>query len=384
MNEPFLLGNYERYDLTIERGAGCYVFDEGGQKYLDMIAGIGVNAFGYSHPRVTAAIVEQASRSVHTSNLVRHQYQAPLAEKLCRASGLDRAFFSNSGTEAMEAAIKCVRARSVPGKSRIVALHGSFHGRTLGSLALTGQPDLRRNFVFPGAAITFVEPNDLPALQAAIGEDTVAVVVEPVLGEGGIVPLTEEFLRAAEQWAHAAGAWLVCDEVQCGLGRTGRFFAYQWPGIQPDLVVTAKPLAAGLPLGATLFTGEAARWLPPHSHGTTFGGGPLACRVALEVVEMVEESLPRIQQAAAIFREKLNTLARRHTIIREVRSKGLMFGIELTLPGGPIVAAAIQKGLLMNCTQGNVLRLLPPYIVSDREIDEAVWILDRVLATSAQ
>ena len=347
-----------------------------------MISGIGVNAFGYCHPRITAVLLEQARRCVHTSNLVSHGNQEKLAEKLCRVSGLERAFFCNSGTEAMEAALKAVRARSAPGKSRLVALRGSFHGRTMGALALTGQPELRRNFVFPGAEVTYVEPDDLSALAAAIGEDTAAVVLEPVLGEGGIIPLEDEFLQAARRLTRAVNAYLISDEVQCGLGRTGKYFAYQWAGIDPDIVAVAKPLAAGLPLGATLFTEDAAQWLPPHSHGTTFGGGPLACRVAVEFLDMVGEVLPAITELSELFLARLEALRHKHPVIRQIRSKGLMYGIQLSVPGRPIVEAALGRGLFINCTQETVLRLLPPYIVEEPEMDEAVRILDDALTTA--
>lgn len=381
MSEQFLLGTYDRYPLTVESGDGCYITDINGKRYLDMITGIGVNAFGYSHPRIVAALVEQAQRCIHTSNLVSHRQQELLAARLCRLSGLDRAFFSNSGTEAMEAAIKAVRARSTPSKSGLVALHRSFHGRTLGSLSITGQPDLRQRFPFPGAEVTFIEPNNYEQLEAAFSSSTAAVILEPVLGEGGIHPLDPEFLQNAREFATAFDAYLIADEVQCGLGRTAKHFAYQWAGIRPDIVVTAKPLAAGLPLGATLFTEDAAQWLPAHSHGTTFGGGPLACRVALEFLDMLDETLPKICDLSNRFRQRLESLKRRHPLITEIRSKGLMFGIQLAEPGRPYVEAALARGLLINCTQGTVLRLLPPYITGEPEMEEAVRILDQALAT---
>lgn len=383
MSDRYLLPLYERYPLTVESGRGCYLFDADGRRYLDMISGIGVNAFGYAHPRITAALVEQAGLCVHTSNLVQHRYQGELAERLCRMSGLDRAFFSNSGAEAMEAALKAARARGLsmtPRKTRLVALRGSFHGRSHGALAVTGQPELRRPFEPLGAAVTFVDPNDCDGLAAAVGEDTAALIVEPVLGEGGIYPLDAVYLRHARAVTERAGALLVVDETQCGLGRTGRHFAYQWAEIRPDLVVTAKPLAGGLPLGATLFTEEAAQWLPVHSHGSTFGGGPLACRVALECLCLLEEVLPRIGEIAAHFRARLEELQSRHPAITEIRSHGLMFGIQLDRPGRPYVLAALERGLLMNCTQGNVLRLLPPYIAGREEIEETMELLDAVLS----
>jgi predicted acetylornithine/succinylornithine family transaminase len=380
MSENFLLRNYDRYPLTMESGSGCYLFDTHGRRYLDMIAGIGVNVFGHCHPRLTAALVEQAHRAVHFSNLVSNQYQSRLAERLCRISGLDRAFFCNSGTEAVEAALKAVRARSRPGKQKLVALHGSFHGRTMASLSVTGQSDLRQRFVYSGAEVAFVHPNDSDGLREAVSPDTAAVILEPVLGEGGIYPLHPEFLQLARKLSSAADAYLIVDEVQCGLGRTGKYFAYQWAGIRPDIAVVAKPLAGGLPLGAALFTEDAAQWLPPHSHGTTFGGGPLACRVALEVLDLLHETLPSVAGKAEEFLSRLESLRLRHPVIREIRSKGLMFGLQLDRPGLPYVYAALERRLLINCTQGSVLRLLPPFIVATEQMDECFSVLDEVFA----
>ena len=386
MSTEHLLPIYDRYPLTAACGRGCRIVDTEGKQYLDMTSGIGVNAFGYAHPRITAALREQAGLCIHTSNLVNHRYQGELAERLCRISGLDRVFFSNSGSEAMEAALKAARARGLaqrPKKSRLVALRGSFHGRTQGALAITGQTELRERFEPLGLPVTFVDPNDGPGLAAAMSAGTAAVVLEAVLGERGIYPLEDRFLRQARTLTGQHGALLIADETQSGLGRTGRYFAYQWAGILPDIVLTAKPLAAGLPLGATLFTKEAARFLPPHSHGSTFGGGPLACRVALEVLELLEETLPRIGETATQFRSTLEAL-QRHSIVTAIRSKGLMFGIQLSRPGRPYVLAALERGLLINCTQGNVLRLLPPYVVSTQEIEETVRILDEVLGAADQ
>lgn len=379
MREQYLLENYDRYPLMVESGQGCYLTAADGRRYLDMISGLGVNAFGYSHPRITQALVKQAARCVHTSNLVFHRHQGMLAERLCHISGLDRAFFSNSGTEAMEAALKAVRSRAHPAPVRLVALRGSFHGRTLGSLAVTGQAELQRRFEPFGVEVVFIPPNDYGGLREAVDEQTAAVVLEPVLGEGGIYPLDAGFLEEARALANRTGAWLVVDETQCGLGRTGKYFAYQWALIRPDIVVTAKPLAAGLPLGATLFTREAARFLPPHSHGTTFGGGPLACRVALEFLALLDETLPQICELSNQFRARLEGLRERHAVIREIRSKGLMYGIQLSCPGRPFAGAALERGLLINCTQETVLRMLPPYIIQAREMDQVVEILDEVL-----
>jgi acetylornithine/N-succinyldiaminopimelate aminotransferase len=378
----FLLQIYDRYPLVVTRGQGCYIFDVEGNRYLDAITGIGVNALGYSHPRIMEVLAEQMQQCIHTSNLVYHPYQGELAEKLCAMSGLNRAFFSSSGAEAMEAALKAVRAhgRSVNvRKTKLVALNNSFHGRTFGSLAITGQPKYQRPFAPLAPQVTFVDANDSVGLAKALTDETAGIVIEPVLGEGGIFPLTAEFLQLAREVATRRGALLVADETQCGLGRTGRYFAYQSAGIQPDIVVTAKPLAAGLPLGATLFTERAAQALSMGSHGATFGGGPLACRVAIEFLSMLDELLPNIRQVGAQLREGLEEIRHRRPIVTEVRSAGLMFGVQLARPGNQLVMRALERGLLLNCTHDTVLRLLPPYILSSDQAAELLGILDDVL-----
>lgn len=379
----FLLQVYDRYPIVITSGSGCYVFDAVGNRYLDAIAGIGVNALGYSHPRIVAAITEQAQQCIHTSNLVYHPYQGELAERLCALSGLDRVFFSNSGAEAMETAFKAIRTHGRAlhrRKIKLVALNNSFHGRTFGALAVTGQPKYQRPFEPLTHDVTFVDPNDHVGLARAATGDTAGIIVEPVLGEGGIVPLTSEFLQLARELATRHHALLVADETQCGLGRTGRHFAYQWSPIKPDIVITAKPLAAGLPLGATLFTEQAAQALPLGLHGSTFGGGPLACRVAIEFLSLLDGLLPNIRQIGTQLRNGLDEIRRRHTIVTEIRSRGLMFGIQLARPGHDFVMRALERGLLLNCTHDTVLRLLPPYILSSEQADEILRIVDETLA----
>jgi acetylornithine/succinyldiaminopimelate/putrescine aminotransferase len=342
-----------------------------------------VNALGYSHPRIVAALVEQAQQCIHTSNLVYHPYQGELAERLCALSGLDRAFFSNSGTEAMEAALKAVRAQGRAihlRKTKMVALHNSFHGRTLGSLAITGQPKYQRPFGPLAPQVTFVEPNDNIGLAKAMTEDTAGIIVEPVLGEGGIFPLTSDFLQLARELATRHSALLIADETQCGLGRTGRYFAYEWSGIRPDIVVTAKPLAAGLPLGATLFSEQAAQALPIAMHGATFGGGPLACRVAIEFLAVLDDLLPHIRQIGAQLRAGLHEIQRRRPIVTEIRSAGLMLAIQLSRSGNDLVLRALERGLLLNWSHDTVLRLLPPYTLTSDQAEDMLRILDDVLA----
>lgn len=378
--ETCLLPVFDRFPLELQSGEGCYVFDSSGKRYLDAITGIGVNALGHNHPRILAALIDQAQRSIHTSNLYEHPYQLPLAERLCEMSGMDRVFFSSTGTEAVEAALKAVRAYwNTRGgrRSKLVALRDSFHGRTLGSLAVTYRPKYRTAFAPLAPEVTFVDPNDCDGLSGAIQEDTAAVILEPVLGEGGIVPLEDEFLRLARERASDAGALLIADEVQCGLGRTGCYFGYQWPGIRPDIVVAAKPLAGGLPLGATLFTEAAAEAMTTGLHGTTVGGGPLACRVALEFLSVMDELLPNIQDVGKYLKNALRRLD--HSAIIEIRGRGLMIGIELSRPARPVVERAMRMGLLLNYTNETVLRLLPPYILSRAEADEIVRVIGEAL-----
>lgn len=382
MEHAHLLPVYGSRPLLVERGEGCYLVDAAGRCYLDFITGIGVNALGYGHPRLVEAMAAQGALCVHTSNLHRHPYQGELAAKLASWSGLDRVFFSNSGTEAMEAALKAARARAnAQGRARhrIVALENSFHGRSAGSLAVTGQDKYRAPFEPLAGEVAFVPANDAAALQAAANEDTIAIVAETILGEGGIVPLEERFLAAVREAASRRNALWIADETQCGLGRTGERFAYQRFGERPDVVVSAKPLGGGLPLGATIFSERAAAALTQGLHGTTFGGGPLACRVALAFLEETERLLPAIQENGAYLRRRLAALARESVVVSEVRGRGLMAGVELRVAGAPYVARALQEGLVINCTHGNVLRLLPPYIAGRGEIDEACDILRRVL-----
>jgi acetylornithine/succinyldiaminopimelate/putrescine aminotransferase len=302
---------------------------------------------------------------------------------LTEISGLDRAFFSNSGTEAMEGALKMVRAHGAkisPDKFEIVALDNSFHGRTLGALSITGQPKYRKDFepLLPG--VKFVAANDAAALEEAVNERTAGIVLECIQGEGGVYPLSVEYARKARELATKVDALLVFDEIQCGVGRPGRHFAYQLaePAILPDVVLAAKPLACGLPLGAILANEKAAASIGPGMHGTTFGGGALACRVALEFLDILEGLLPHIHLVGGQIRAEFNEMKRHFPFIKDVRGFGLMIGVELDVPGKQIVLDAIEEGLLINCTHDTVIRLLPPYILSEKEADRAIKGLTKV------
>jgi predicted acetylornithine/succinylornithine family transaminase len=384
LERQYLLGNYARYPVVLKKGKGCYVYDIAGKRYLDLIAGIGVNALGYAHPRIVRAIREQTAQLLHCSNLYYHEFQGPLAKLLAEASGLQRAFFSNSGTESMEGALKMARAhgRQVsPEKYEIVSLENSFHGRSLGALSVTGQAKYRLDFepLLPG--IRFVPPNDAAALEEAVNERTAGIVVEAIQGEGGIYPMSFDYLRKARELATRYNALLVFDEIQCGVGRPGTYFAYQLaePGVLPDVAVAAKPLACGLPLGVILANEKAAASIGPGMHGSTFGGGALACRVGIEFMEYLPELLPSIIQTGGCFRLELSDLARHFAFIKEVRGFGLMIGVELDIPGKQIVVDAMEEGLLINCTHETVLRFLPPYILTEQEVDRAVQILKKAL-----
>jgi acetylornithine/N-succinyldiaminopimelate aminotransferase len=384
LEKQHLLQNYGRYPLVLHRGKGCYVYDTAGKRYLDLIAGIGVNALGHAHPRLTKVIREQAGRMIHCSNLYYHEYQGPLAARIAKASGLDRVFFCNSGTEAVEGALKMIRSHGrkiSPEKFETVALYDSFHGRTFGALSITGQENYRRDFepMLPGAR--FVRRNDIGALEQVVGERTAGIVIELIQGEGGIHSLHTEFVRKARELADRYDALLVFDETQCGVGRTGTYFSYQLndPIVMPDITVAAKPLACGIPLGFVAATERAAASISSGMHGTTFGGGPLACRVALEFLDILEGLLPAISETGSYFRMRLTELAKRYAFIKEVRGHGLMIGVELDFSGKQIVLDAMEQGVLMNCTHNTVLRALPPYILTEQDVDRAVRVLDKVL-----
>jgi predicted acetylornithine/succinylornithine family transaminase len=382
--KQYLLQNYGRYPLALKRGKGSYVYDFDGKRYLDLLTGIGVNALGHSNPRIVRTIREQAGQLIHCSNLYYHEYQGLLAERIAAVSGLARSFFCNSGTEAVECALKMMRAhgkRTSPDKYEVVALENSFHGRTLGALSLTGQRKYREDFepLTPGAR--FIVINDAEALASAVNDRTAGVILEVIQGEGGVYPISEKLAHAAREACDRHDALLVFDEIQCGVGRVGTYFAYQTfdPPVMPDVMVAAKPVALGIPLGVVAANEKAASTIRAGMHGSTFGGGALACRVALEFFDILEELLPQIRARSEQFRARLNALANKCEFIKEVRVHGLMIGIELRMPGKQLVLDAMEKGLLMNCTHDVVLRMLPPYTITETEVDRSAKILDRVL-----
>ncbi len=388
LEKKYLVQTYARYPLVIDRGRGCWIYDNTGRRYLDFVTGLGVNALGHAHPRIVKVIREQAARALHVSNLYYHAYQGPLAERLARLAGMDRVFLCNSGTEAIEGALKMAKAyaRKSGEKYHVVALDNSFHGRTMGALAATGQEKYRLPFqpLVPG--VEFVRFNDVADLRARVNEHTAVILLEPIQGEGGIFEVDAAFLRAAEELARRFDAVLVLDEIQCGLGRTGDYFAFRRADVKPDIVVTAKPLAAGLPLGAIIAREPVAAALGAGMHGTTFGGGPLACRAALEFLAILEEEklLTNVRRVGAYFARRLRELQRRFSFIKEVRGRGLMLAADLSMDARPFVNKAMEAGLLINSTHDTVLRFLPPYIINEEHVDRAERILARIFSDSAR
>jgi acetylornithine/N-succinyldiaminopimelate aminotransferase len=385
LERQYLLQTYNRYPVVLARGKGVFVWDIEGMKYLDFVSGIGVNALGHAHPRIVKAIRDQSAKLIHVSNLYYHEYQGPLAEKLCKLSGLNRVFFSNSGTEAIEGSIKLARLAGHraggEAKCRMVALEGSYHGRTFGALSLTGQDKHRKGFEPLLGDVTFVKQNDVEGLRAAVSDDTCAIVLEPIFGEGGIYECSVEFLRECRALADQHRAALIFDEIQCGLGRTGTIFAFQSFGVTPDIVAIAKPIAAGIPLGAFIAKEEFATAISPGQHGTTFGGGPLACRIALEFLSIVEEEklLENVNKVGAYLQEKLKELVSKRNAAIGVRGRGFIQGIQLEIPARPIVDAGLAEGVLFNSTQDTVVRFLPPFLLEEKHVDKGIRVLKKLL-----
>src|SRR5882724_9567572 len=389
--QKLLLPTYDRQKVLFTRGRGVYLWDSQGKRYLDFLSGIGVNALGHGHPAIRSALKRQASRLIHVSNLFFHEYQAELAKRLTRVSGLDKAFFCNSGTEAWEGALKLARAyartqnnNGHKAKWRLLALENSFHGRTFGSLATTGQEKYRHPFAPLVPGVGFVAFNDVDDLKRQFDGSVCAICLETIQGEGGIRPLSAEFLQTARQLCDRTGALLILDEIQCGLGRTGRYFAYQHYGIQPDIVTVAKPLAAGLPLGALLTTNRVASGMHPGMHGTTFGGGPLACAVAIEFLRVLDRMLGDVSKLGKYFVGRLEELQSQHSEIKDVRGIGLMLGMNLDSSDAAkaVVVQLLARGILINRTQDTVLRFLPPYIIQRAHVDQVIRALDVALASA--
>lgn len=392
--DKLLLKTYDRNPILFTGGEGVYLVDENGDRYLDLLSGIGVNALGYGHPAIEAAIAKQSRALIHVSNLFFHEGQAELAQRLTERTGMDRAFFANTGTEAWEGALKLARAHAgllrSEGKeigTKFLALEQSFHGRTFGSVATTYKAKYREPFapVMPG--VEFVRFNDVADLRAKFSNEVCAILLEAIQGEGGVRPLTSEFFAEARALASSTGALLIVDEIQAGMGRTGKWCAYQHYGIQPDVTTLAKQIAGGIPLGAILCNEEVARAIHAGMHGTTFGGGPLACAVAIAVVDTIEKQglLKNATEVGEYFQQQLRALAKKHECIVDVRGKGLMIGAEVDSAdlAKLTVAEMLKRRIVINCTSDTVLRFLPPYILERAHVDNAVTALDEILTQNA-
>jgi acetylornithine/N-succinyldiaminopimelate aminotransferase len=389
-----LLSTYERSPILFTGGEGVHVIDEKGDRYLDLLSGIGVNALGYNHPAIVETIAQQSRALIHISNLFYHEGQAELAMRLTERTGLDRAFFANTGTEAWEGALKLARAYSGLKRSegvnmgtKFLALEQSFHGRTFGSMSTTYKAKYREPFapVVPG--VEFVRFNDIADLRAKFSNEVCAILVEAIQGEGGVRPLTQEFFAEARALADSTGALLIVDEIQSGMGRTGKWCAYQHYGIMPDVTTLAKPLAGGIPLGAVLCTEEVSRVIHAGMHGTTFGGGPLACAVGIAVIDTIEKDglLTQATEVGNYFQERLRWLASRQEAIVDVRGMGLMLAAELDSAelAKLTVAEMLKRRIVINCTSDTVLRFLPPYILERTHVDTAIAALDEIFTEHA-
>ncbi len=380
-----IFNTYARYPLALVKGRGCTLYDDQGRAYTDFIAGIAVCNLGHAHPKLVAAMTAQAETLWHVSNLFYTRPQAELAAWLTLNSFADRVFFANSGAEANEAAIKIARKyfkdQGAPERFRVVSMKHSFHGRTMATLSATGQEKVRKGFDPILEGFDFVPFDDLEDLSCMIGPATCAVMMEPIQGEGGVVVPDAKYISQVRRLCDEKGCLLIFDEVQTGIGRTGKMFAYEHFGVTPDIMTLAKALGNGLPIGAMLATEKVAAAFVPGAHATTFGGSPLVAAVALKVLQTLaeEDIIARAEEMGKYLMEKLQRLKQRHASIEAVRGKGLMVGVQLSGPGGAVITACREKGYLVNCVQDTVIRLAPPLIISRAEIDGLIQCLDEVL-----
>ena len=383
--DQVIMGTYKRFPIVLVKGLGTRVWDSTGREYLDLVAGIAVCNLGHSHPRVIEAIIKQVANLTHVSNLYYIEPQIRLAKLLVDNSFAERVFFCNSGAEANEAAIKLARKfahENLEGnKFELICMRNSFHGRTLATVAATGQEKFHKGFEPLPEGFRFVPYDDLATLEAAIGDKTCGVLLEPIQGEGGVIIPSADYLRGVRDICDRHGLLMILDEVQTGMGRTGRFFAYEHTGIKPDILTMAKALGNGFPVGAMLTTDKVAAAFVPGSHASTFGGNPLAMAASCAVVETLlqEGILENCRAMGAYFLDQLAGLMRKYSAIKAIRGRGLMVAMELHGPGEEIVLKCLKKGLLINCTNGNILRFVPPLIISAGDIDQAVGILDEVM-----
>ena len=380
---------FNRYQIVLDHGEGVYLYDNEGKKYIDFLGGIAVNVLGHNYGPLVRAVSEQAGKLIHCSNLYYTQEQADAAEKLVKLSGLGKAFFGNSGAEANEGAIKIARkyAHNIsPEKSQIITAWESFHGRTIATLTATGQPKYQEGFGPLPEGFDYVHYNDIGELEKLMSEKTCAVMLETIQGEGGVYPPKGDYLKQVRELCDKYNALLILDEIQAGIGRSGKFFAYEKYGVKPDIVTLAKGLAGGVPIGAFIVTDEVAKAFHAGDHGTTFGGNPLACAAANVVLDTVPktEFLAHVEEVGAHFKGQLLELQKEFpSLISEVRGEGLILGAELTQPGRDIVNACLEQGAVINCTAGKVLRFIPPLIITKEQVDEVIGILRSVLRKAA-
>jgi acetylornithine/succinyldiaminopimelate/putrescine aminotransferase len=382
-----LLPVYARYPVVMDHGQGVYLYDTSGNRYLDLMAGLGVNAVGHAHPRMVAAMADQAGKLVHISPQYANRYIGELAERLCALSGMKGAFYSTGGSEAVEGALKLARTHArqnyTHAKHGIVALKNSYHGRTYGSLSVTGQDKYRLDFG-PGLPhVSFVDRHSLADLQAAVSDETAAILLEPLLGEGGVYEVSDAFLAEARRLADQHGALLIFDEIQSGLGRTGEWFAYTRSGVQPDVLILGKPLGGGIPLSALLVNEKLFNAFGVAKHGSTLGGSPMACRLGLEFLNIVESEglLARVADTGAYLLAGLHEIAEQSDMAVEARGRGLLVGLQLNQPARPFVEAALDQFVMLNSVQGNILRFLPSFLLERQHVDVALDLLHGLLKT---
>ena len=378
--EESILHTYNRFPVMFDHGEGCYLYDTEGKKYLDFAAGIAVNALGYHYPGYDDALKSQIDKLTHISNLYYNEPMSEAGEKLIKASGLSKAFFTNSGTEAIEGALKAARKYSYTkygkeaGRFEIIAMNHSFHGRSMGALSVTGTEHYREPFEPLIGGVKFADFNDLESVKAQITDKTCAVITEVVQGEGGIYPATKGYIEGVRKLCDEKGILLILDEIQCGMGRTGSMFAFQQYGVKPDILTVAKALGCGVPVGAFAATEEVAKALVPGDHGTTYGGNPLACAAATKVFELFEKQhvLDNVKEVSAYFEEKLDELVETIDVVVERRGMGLMQGLELSVNPKDVIARALDNGLILFSAGTNVIRFVPPLVITKADVDECI------------
>ncbi|MBN1796516.1 MAG: aspartate aminotransferase family protein [Sedimentisphaerales bacterium] len=384
--KKYVIANYGRLTRVIVKGSGCYMYDSDGNKILDMFPGWAVSGIGHCHPKVVEAVQKQAAELLHIDNTFYSEPQGKLAELLSKRAFGGKSFFCNSGAEANEAAMKLARLYTEKGKYKFITAEGSFHGRTFATVTATAQPKYHEGFLPLLPGFVYVSFNNIEALEEAFDDEVAAVMVEPIQGEGGINIATPQYLQAIRELCDKNGAVMILDEVQTGIGRTGKWFGYQHFSVEPDIITMAKTLGGGVAIGAMMAKSNIASVLVPGKHASTFGGNALACAAAIAVIEAIEEEnlLENAKTLGEYTKRKLEELKTKHSVIDHIRGVGLMIGVQLTKPGADIVSKCLEKGLRINCTHETVIRFMPPMIAKEEHIDKAIEIMDSVLTESNQ